>query len=110
MKESRLKNKIRKLVYKNLDQIYKTSKTIAADWDSKTIPLDTLKVILDKSRPNINTGVKELDLFNIKYCNMLETLYKTCTGIAKKMQSKSIPISLIKNGIELMKKAFKDGQ
>lgn len=28
----------------------------------------------------------------------------------KKMQSKGIPVTLIKNGIDLMKKAFKDGQ
>lgn len=89
MKETNLKKKTRKLVYKNLDQIYKASKKIASDWDSKTIPLETLRVILDKARPNINAGVKELDLFNINYCNLLETFYKTCVGISKKCNLKA---------------------
>jgi hypothetical protein len=108
MKETKLRKKTRKLVYKNLDSIYKASKGIASNWGTKTIPLETLKIIIDKSKPSINTSIKELDLFNINYCNMLDTLYKTCAEISRKMNSKNIPISEIKNGINIMKSAYEN--
>jgi hypothetical protein len=108
MKETKLRKKTRKLVYKNLDSIYKASKSIASNWDAKTIPLETLKIIVDKSMLSVNTGIKELDLFNINYCNMLDTFYKTCAKISRKMNSKSIPISEIKNGINIMKSAYEN--
>lgn len=110
MRETKLKKETRKLVYINLDNIYKASRNIAKEWDSKTVPLKTLEVMVNKSRPGINTGVKELDLFTINYNKMLDKFYLTCVKIAKNMNSKSIPIALIKSSVNLMKKAFKDGQ
>lgn len=110
MKETKLTRKTREIVYKNLDAIYKASKKIASDWDSKTIPLTTFKIIVDKSRPSANTGAKEVDAFNINYSNKLVKFYESCEGIAKNMHSKVIPVEIIGQGIDVIKKAFKDGQ
>lgn len=101
-----MKRKTRKLINRNLDAIYKTSKSIASEWDKKTIPLKALKTIVDKSKPSVNTESKEVNEFIKSYNKCLDSLYKSCVEIASKMNSKDIPVSQIKNGINIIKTAY----
>lgn len=100
---------LKRIVNKNLDNIYKTAYGIARDWDKKTIPLTTLDVIIDKSRPSVNTGEENVDLFNTNYNRLLDSLSNACKKIAKKMDSKSIPVEQVKQGINILKKGFSNG-
>lgn len=96
---------MKKMVVKNLNGISKTAKEIAKEWDAMTIPLTTLKVIIDKSKPS-KTNDNKLDEFIIAYNNTLDSLYKGCCDIAKKMNSKNIPLSQLNNGLTIIKNAF----
>ena len=105
---NRTQRKTAKLISNNLDAIYNAARNIAKDWDKNTIPVDTLRVILDKSKPSVNTGIKELDLFNMRYGKTLDTLFEELKKISRKMDSKSVPLTQLKNGINIIKKAFTD--
>jgi septation ring formation regulator EzrA len=104
--EQRKKKKIIKMVSPHLKKIYTTAKSIANDWDKKTIPLTTLRIIIDKSKLK-PSGVKENDVFIVQFNNTIESLHTSLTDIAKKMDSKSIPVSKIKEGIEVINTSFK---
>lgn len=100
--------KLRRIVFKNLDKIYSVSKEIADRWDKNTIPLKTLKEIINRSKVSANTGNKIVDDHNEKYNKCLTTLYLSCVKTAKRMDSKSVPLSIIKEGIEIIKSAYHD--
>lgn len=100
--------KLRRIVFKNLDKIYSVSKEIAGRWDKNTIPLKTLKEIINRSKVSTNTGNKIIDNHNEKYNKCLTSLYLSCVKIAEKMESKSISLSVIKEGIEIIKSAYHD--
>jgi hypothetical protein len=96
--------KARKIVYKHLDTIYNSSKQIANKWDKNTIPLSMFGTLIDKSK--IKTDEKSLKDFQQTFNNCLDKLLSTCQLIAKRMNSKDVPISEIKNGINIIKTAY----
>lgn len=95
------KNKIRKIVFGNLDKIYTTSRDIAKEWGLDAIPLTTFKVIIDKSRPK--TEESALKEFNIVYNKTLDLIYKTGKDKTKEMKSENISIKYIKVLIDHVK-------
>ena len=92
------KNIIRKVVFKNLNKIYTTSRDIAKGWDLNTIPLTTFKTIIDKSR--LQTEESSLKEFNTAFNKTLYLIYKTCADKSKEMKSENISIKFIKVVIE----------
>lgn len=107
--DRKIKRKVIKIVSKNLNSIYSASKEIAKMWDKQTIPLTTLGEIINRAKPSVNTGNKDIDLFNINYCATLDLLKKELASIAKKMDSKSIPIETLKTGLNTIKVNFTKG-
>jgi len=107
---NRQEKRITKMVFKNLDNIFKSSKVIAKDWGTTTIPLSTLKIIIDKSKPSDKTGNEIVDSFNKQFCKTLDSLYTGCKEVSKKMNSKNISLSSLEFGINVIKTAFKDGR
>jgi len=101
---------LRKLFFGNLDEIYNTAKAICKKWDKQTIPLLTLEEIISRSQPKVN-GIdeKEILVSIMAYNKTLDSLYNSCKMIAKKMDSKSVPLSQLKIGIDLIKKSFDQG-
>lgn len=95
-----------RLVNNNLDLIYNSSKKIAQDWDKNTIPLTTLKVIIEKAKPKVSDD-KEINEFRKQYNITLDTLFSELSEIAAKMESKSIRIDTIKFAITMIKDTFK---
>jgi hypothetical protein len=100
----RTERKMKKMVINNLNGISKTSKEIAKEWDILTIPLTTLKVIINKSKPTKTNS--SLDEFITQYNKTLDSLYKGCCDIAAKMNSKNIPLTQLDNGLRMIKNAF----
>ena len=98
-----------KTISKNLSDIHKTAKSISKAWGVKTIPLTALSTIIDTAKPSLNTGSKENDLINMQWGNLLEQLKKDCNKIAKKMDSKSIPLITLKAGLDIIKNSFIEG-
>ena len=97
--------KLKKLIYNNLNGIYKTAKNIANDWDAKAIPLNTLRVIIDKSKPSLINN-PEADIFIKQYNATLESLFTGCEKITSKMNTNKIPLTELEKGILIIKRAF----
>ena len=100
-----IERKMKRMVVKNINGISKTAKSIAKEWDAMTIPLSTLKVIIDKSKPS-KTNDSSLDEFIFQYNKTLDSLYKVCCDISAKMNSKNIPLSQLNNGLTIIKNTF----
>ena len=103
------KRKTIRIVNKNLEGIYNNASSIAKGWDRNTIPLTTLKEILDKSKPSIKTDNKTVNEFNLKYSKTLDLLYSVLSNISANMNSKDIALSEILKGIIIIKDSFKAG-
>jgi hypothetical protein len=100
----------RKMFFDNLDRIYKTSKDICKLWETKTLPLESLKEIIKQSKPSIK-GIDDplaVDLIT-QFNNTIDKLYDSCYKAAFKMKSKKVPLSMLKNGIDLIKTSFNEG-
>ena len=104
MKEKDFKKNIKKMVIKNLNTILNECKVTAKKWDKKTIPLVYLFELIKLSK--IDNLPKELKQFSTDYNKMLDVLHLTYKKQCEKMESKSIPIELIKNYIDIVKEAF----
>ena len=107
---TRNQRKIRRFIFKNLDKIYLSAKEIAEEYDSRSIPLTTLKEIINRSKPDQNTGVAWVDDHNGKYNKTLDSLYVACKKNADRMHSKKASLRSIKEGIRIIKSAYKEGQ
>lgn len=112
--------KVRDEFYGNLNRIVKTSKQVIKGWKTTAIPLDSLNTIITMSKYNtdelkkqlknenkavVSTSINLFDVFN----KTLDSLYKTCVAQAKHMETKSIPIEILKSNINKIKESFTEG-
>lgn len=108
------KRKIEKLVLKSFDDLYETSVKISKKWNKSTVPVKVIEEIANILIANIlidNTNkmdLPELSIFKQEYEKMMRQIVKSCKASAKKMDSKSIPRTLLKTYINTVKKAFKE--
>jgi len=84
---------MQKTVLKNIDT---TAREICHKWETKMLPLTTLRVIIDKSKP---TGDLEV---SVQFRKTLDSLYNSCVSVAKSMGSKKIPLSELKKGTTII--------
>lgn len=103
--KSFIERKFKRMVNKDMNRISRTAKEIAKMWDVKTIPLATLKVMIDKSKPKETTDPL-FDEFIIQFNKSLDSLYIACCAIAKKMNSKNIPLTELNNGLRIIRNAY----
>lgn len=91
-----------KMVFKNLNTIYATSKSISLEWGQKAIPLNTLREIINKSqlKPTENPRFNE---FALQFNKTLDKAYTTCESKAKEMDSNSVSVAYIKIVVEHVK-------
>ena len=99
--------KIIKIVNVNLNVIYNSSLKIAKAWDRNTIPLTTLKEIIEKSKPSTTTSIEAVNEFNAKYSKTLDSLYDVMSSHSSKMGSENIALSVLLQGINIIKANFK---
>lgn len=105
---SRAKKTIIKIVEKNLNGIYNAAKSVSNDWGRKTIPLSVLKTIIDTSKPK-DSEDSTINLFYDKYSITLDALYLDLSKVAKAMDSKSIPLTKLRDGLKVIKTSFTKG-
>jgi hypothetical protein len=103
-------DKARKMFFTNLDRIYTTSKDICNLWKTETLPLTSLKEIIKLSKPETK-GVTDKNALTLltQFNSTLDQLYISCEKAAKKMNSKNVPLAVIKQGIDMIKTAFNKG-
>ena len=106
MRESKVRKKLVKMVYDNLDSISNAANEIANEWEIKTIPISTFREIIKISKPS-NVNDKNLKEFIYQYNVTLDSLFTACFKIAKRMNSKNIPLTKIEQGINRIKIAYK---
>ena len=106
----KLENKIRRLYFKNLNALYNTAKSIAKKWNKKSIPLNLLKELIEKAKfRNLDKTDKILCDFEQKNHKVMNSLYEACEAAAKSMNSKEFPLTVLKHGIDIIKKNFTIG-
>jgi hypothetical protein len=88
------------IVFGGLNKIYTVSRDIAKQWGVETVPLNTLKEIIDKGKLEIDG---ELTEFKEAYNTTLGLVYSTCEDQAKKFGSKNVSVKYIKVVIEFTK-------
>ena len=104
------KRRIRRMTFKHLDAMMRSIRNIAKKWDRNTIPTITLKEVIKKSKPSPTTKDKDVDEFMIKFGITLDKLYNSCLASAKAMNTTNIPVSVIQDGVNIIKGSFIEGQ
>jgi len=90
-----------------LDNIYSTSCIIAEQYNAKQISFNTFKVIIDKTKLNNKSKIKDIVLFVSAYNNMLDKMYaEIVTDAMFTTTPDKIDLKLIKTKIEKIKKVF----
>ena len=111
----KLENKIRRLFFKNLNALYNTANSIAKKWNKKSIPLNLLEELIEKAKfnkPVTNNNIRvEKAITDIENSDhkVMNSLYKACEAAAKSMNSKEVPLTILKHGIDIIKKNFTIG-
>lgn len=96
--------KIRKIVHKNLDNIYKSSKEICERFGEPAIGKKAFKTIIEHSKPSTKTGNEKVDRFNKAFCGTLDSLVIMCETRSRTAGASRISLEDIKEGIEVIKK------
>ena len=116
--DHQIQSDVKKLVFDHLDTLKNSVATIAKEWDTKAIPLDQLKFMIDKSKINKKqidqsklslTSIWKLKTWIKRWNNVLDTFYTTCLNQAKKMESTKIPCTFIYQCVNHVKTAYSDG-
>lgn len=100
------RRKVIRSVSTNLDRIYAAAKDIAKQWDMNSIPAETFKLILSKSKPAINTEFKSVNDHNKAFNKCLDSLYDSCLKVSKKIGSNKISIESIREGLKIIKEVY----
>lgn len=100
-------SKIEKIVLKSFDDLYDGSLKISKKWNKTTVPVSVIEEVVNILISNANKiNLPELKLFKVEYTKMMRQIVKSCKVSAKKMDSKSIPNSLLKQYCEHCKTEF----
>jgi len=105
MNNTESKKRLMLIVIDNYNGIYKASKKIAKEWDKQTIPLTTLRIMLDK------IIVKDIDIpkdIKDKFNNLTDGIYTICKDRADQMNTKDISVSLIGDCVNIVTKSLRD--
>lgn len=101
---------IKNMIFKELDLIYSSSKKLAKTWNVNTIPVNHIRElvkILNDGKKEINND--QANVFIDVYKKTLNKLVITCQKLAKNMNSKSIPLAVLKQCLNSIKSGFQDG-
>lgn len=101
-----MERKLRKTIFRNLDNIYKSAKQLGDSFETKVLPVKTVQEIITRSKPSITTESEEVNDFNRKYNKTLDSLFVMCEQRSRKSGTGKIRLSDIKEGIEAIKKGI----
>jgi len=104
MNEKHKHNK--KVIFSNLDGIYKSSAQISKAIGIDKIALITLKNIIEGYKFKEISGVEAQDVFNKEYAKVLDQLYVACVAISKEGDGKRVTLVYLKMQIDQLKRTF----
>lgn len=96
------------LVIENLDSIYNTCVKTAKSFKKESLPLNFLKIVIDKAKPKFTKNIAVDNLVK-EYHKTLDLLYLTCVHRAKMVYktNNSITLTSLKFFIDKIKKEYK---
>lgn len=101
------KRKAIKLFTNHMNRIYSASLSIAKEFDRRSIPITTFKIITDKAHLKSSP---ELDEFNVDFIDKLnkvvDTIFTTGQDYAITNKSDSIPLNYIKQMVKKVNESF----
>lgn len=98
---------LRNLIIKNFDDLLKVNKKIMKKWDKATVSLTVLKETIELSKfKNPEKDNEALIKFEKSHHEMMDLIYETCCNIAKRMNSKDIPLTILNNCVYNCKTSF----
>jgi len=97
------------MTFKSLDDLLKSCKKIAKEWDKKTVPLNYLKRAIQLNRLKTKDKSEQVLLFIERYNKVLDNTYVTCAVKADAMDSKSVSLVYLEECIKQVKEAFGEG-
>ena len=104
------RRKANRLFSNHMNRIYTVSSKIAKEFDRKSIPVTTFKNITDKAILKHGEGTNENSVeFLDKVNNVVKTIYNVGEQYAKGNSSDSIPLVYVKQMINTVNNAFKEG-
>ena len=101
--------RVKNIVFKQLDHIFNSCKTIAKEWNETNISLNYLETTIKLARPKNLDTTPELTKFMEAYDNTLNTLFTLCQNKATAMDRKSVPLKYLKDCLDKVKVSFKKG-
>lgn len=109
--ERMLKRQYKKDALKRFEQIYKTSDSICKEWNKNAIPLITFREIIKKSKLSYTDQQKEqipmLISLEKDVNQLMDTLVKSAQKDCKKMNSKELPLTILKEYKDVIIESFK---
>ena len=93
------------MVDKGLEEIYIGSKSVAEQFDMRSVPFDTFQKIINLS--HLEARDKSASEFMDQFNKMLETMYQTGVKYALSNNSENIPLTYIREMVDLCKENFK---
>ena len=101
--------RIKNIVFKQLDHIFDSCKTIAKEWNDTNISIVYLEKTIELARPKDLDTTPELTKFMEAYDTTMNTMLTLCKNKATAMDRKSIPLKYLKECLDKVKKSFKKG-
>lgn len=101
-------SKNNRTILKSFDDLYLESRKIARKWnENKTIPIVVIEEMSKILISNAGTmDLPEMPNFTKEYAKLIRNIVKLCRIVAKRMDSKSVPESLLKEFIATVKDEF----
>lgn len=110
MSQKSANRKVKRMVFKRLDQIVNGAKSICKSWEIKRIPLGVLNEILDKNKFPLTTKDKFVLNHERKFNETLVLLKKIFKTESKRVGDGKLAISQLKTLIQGAKEGFEIGQ
>lgn len=101
--------RVKIIVFKQLDLIFDSCKTIAKEWNDTNISLNYLETTIKLARPKDLDTTSELTKFMEAYDTTMNTMLTLCQNKATAMDRKSVPLKYLKGCLDKVKVSFKKG-
>ena len=98
-------NKVRKMVHRNLDNIYKQCRKIAKKYDSMA-PISLIETLCEKSKIDIKDESEALVNFADAHNKMLDYLYEACRDNGKQFNSTTVTFFFLRSAVDLCKSSY----
>jgi len=102
--------KIHKVLFKNLDDIYKSSKKVSKKFGIRYVSIKYLEELVKITKSHmVDEKKKEAYAIQQGFFNLLDAILKECKKEAKEIGSRGVSFDYLKNCISTVKKYYIEG-